>query len=183
MQKTHDEIVREQNQLTTIYNPLSEPFVHPWDGVPYTLPPKQSLALAGFIARHLAHHLAKYILIHFDKRLVDTVVDGKVKGHALPMSEVDALAESLLNHTPASFVMDGDKFEMEAPVAPVEVDEEFLGRKKVKKGGKKDKQEKEEEPTVETQEEDKQEGEPVVETSGGGDELASEMPSSFKKGR
>jgi len=107
----------ETLQDMTVFNPLNKAFTHPWNGVPYTLPPHSITHHPAFLAKHLAKHLATFIFIHVDKGFVDKInAEGKRIPRGIGTKELQMMASALLNITPP-VAMAGDTIEMEAPEA------------------------------------------------------------------
>lgn len=88
----------EQYTSRSVTNPLDETFYFKWDNVPYEIPARKTIHLAGFLAVHAAKHLAYKILIG-SGRLHDTIkADGKIAaGQALPRGEAESVAMALLD--------------------------------------------------------------------------------------
>lgn len=93
------ELERQANTPRTVYNPMDRDFTHTWDKVSYIIPAGKSVILPGYLAHHMAKHLAEYIMIHGYGRLNDTVLpDGKVKPNSMSRGELEKfMAEELLD--------------------------------------------------------------------------------------
>lgn len=128
MDATLQEIERMNNLPMTVYNPMNISFVHSWGGSPYTLQPKSFTRLPAFIARHLAEHLAKYMLNHVEHRLMDKVLpDGKRIPHVLSKKELLEYSQNLLNREGDADVLGGTGVtEMEAPSPEEKIEVEKL---------------------------------------------------------
>lgn len=80
----------------SVTNPLNEPFVHRWDGTWYELPASKTVSMVGYLAEHMAKHLAVKILNN-KGRFKDVLSGDKRIGTAVTSGEIQHVMEALLN--------------------------------------------------------------------------------------
>lgn len=91
------ELEKQANTPRTVYNPMGVDFTHTWDKVSYIIPAGKSMIFPGYLAVHMAKHLAEFIMIHGYGRLNDTVLpDGKIKPNSMSRGELQEFMEKEL---------------------------------------------------------------------------------------
>jgi len=85
-------------ETVVITNPLNEDFIHPYKGKPYLIPANSAKPMVGYLARHMAKHLAIRIIVKGGRFKDKMVREGVVKGKTVSKTLIASLAGKLIEH-------------------------------------------------------------------------------------